>query len=99
MRSVLTLAVLLAFTASATASAASNRPGTYRVTDVRTAFDRAAVAGSGAAIVAVDHGSVDVTASRSDLRKLHRAGYATQRLRPRGTARPAHARGPIAHAA
>jgi len=84
MRRAVTLAVLLAVAALA-APASAARPQTYRVTDVRTALDRAAVAGSGAAIVAADHGSVTVTASRSDRRKLRRLGYAVQRLRTRGT--------------
>jgi carboxypeptidase T len=51
---------------------------------VRTAAQRAAVARTGAAIVAVDRGSVTVTASRSDLRALRRAGF-TVRLRARAS--------------
>jgi carboxypeptidase T len=48
---------------------------TYRVENVRTQAQRSAVARTGAAIVEVDHGSVTVTASRSDLRALRRAGF------------------------
>ena len=65
-------AAFLALTAAAPAQAAQS---TYRVDDVRTAKQRAAVARTGAAIVEVDHGSVTVTASRSDLRALRRAGF------------------------
>lgn len=64
-------AAFLALTAAAPAQAAS----TYRVENVRTQAQRSAVARIGAAIVAVDHGSVTVTASRSDLRALRRAGF------------------------
>jgi carboxypeptidase T len=64
-------AAFLALTAAAPAQAAS----TYRVENVRTQAQRSVVARTGAAIVAVDHGSVTVTASRSDLRALRRAGF------------------------
>jgi murein tripeptide amidase MpaA len=59
----------------AAAPAAQAAPTTYRVEDVRTLKQRAAVARTGAAIIERDHGSVTVTASRSDLRKLRRAGF------------------------
>ena len=55
---------------TATAEAAE-----YRVDNVRTAAQRAAVARTGAAIVEVDHGSVVVTASKSDRRALRKAGF------------------------
>ena len=71
MRALVLAAAFLALTA-ASAQAAQT---TYRVDDVRTAKQRAAVARTGAAIVEVDHGSVTVTASRSDLRALRRAGF------------------------
>jgi hypothetical protein len=71
MRALALAAALLALTA---ASAQAAQP-TYRVDDVRTAKQRAAVARTGAAIVEVDHGSVKVTASRSDRRALRRAGF------------------------
>jgi carboxypeptidase T len=64
-------AAFLALTAAAPAQAAS----TYRVENVRTQAQRSAVARTGAAIVEVDHGSVTVTASRSDLKALRRAGF------------------------
>jgi carboxypeptidase T len=64
-------AAFLALTAAAPAQAAS----TYRVENVRTQAQRSAVARTGAAIVAVDHGTVTVTAGRSDLRALRRAGF------------------------
>ena len=59
------------------AGAATPEPvvGTYEVDGVRTTLDRSAVAATGAAIVEVDHGSVVVTASPSDLRRLGRLGY------------------------
>ena len=72
-RRVALAVVAVAFCAlTATAQAA---PSTYRITDVRTKADRAKVARTGAAIVQVDHGSVVVTASRSDRRALRRAGF------------------------
>ena len=39
---------------------------TYDVSGVRSLLDRSAVGATGAAIIEVDHGSVVVTASRSD---------------------------------
>lgn len=60
---------------AATAPAAEAAVSSYRIDNVRTAAQRAAVARTGAAIVAVDHGTVTVTASKSDLRKLRRAGF------------------------
>nr|MBA3747212.1 zinc carboxypeptidase [Solirubrobacterales bacterium] len=61
------------------APAAAATPGapvrTYEVGDVRTTLDRSAVAATGAAIVEADHGSVTVTASPSDLRRLRRLRY------------------------
>ncbi len=71
MRAFVLAAAFLALTA-ASAQAAQT---TYRVDDVRTAKQRAAVARTGAAIVEVDHGSVTVTASLSDRRELRRAGF------------------------
>jgi carboxypeptidase T len=55
------------------ASAAA--PGVYDVGGVRTSLDRSAVVATGAAIVEVDHGSVVVTASASDLRRLRALRY------------------------
>ncbi len=75
------LLALAAFVLPATASAASSTPRTYRVTDVRSAADRAAVARTGAAIVEVDHGAVIVTASTSDRRRLRRAGFKVRTLK------------------
>ena len=46
--------------------------GVYDVSGVRTNADRARVARTGAAIIEVDHGSVVVTTSRGDLRRLRR---------------------------
>jgi len=69
------VAVAAALVALSAAPAAQAAPSSYRVDGVRTQAQRAAVARTGAAIVAVDHGSVTVTASRSDLRKLRRAGF------------------------
>ncbi|HEV2785196.1 MAG TPA: M14 family metallopeptidase [Solirubrobacteraceae bacterium] len=74
-RSMLWIAGTLAVAAAApaTAAAADDRVRTYRVDNVRTAKDRAAVARTGAAIVEADHGALVVTASANDawrLRKL-----------------------------
>jgi len=61
---------------SATAAAATDdRVRTYRVENVRTAKDRAAVARTGVAIVGSDHGALVVTASAADARKLRRLRY------------------------
>jgi carboxypeptidase T len=65
-------ATLISLIAAAPAQAA---PSTYEIENVRTAKQRAKVARTGAAIVAADHGSVTVTASLSDRRKLRRAGF------------------------
>jgi len=53
-----------------TAAAAEQGVRTYRVEDVRTAKDRAAVTRTGAAIVGSDHGALVVSASRPDGRRL-----------------------------
>src|SRR4029077_10840909 len=51
---------------------------------VRTSLDRSAVVATGAAIVEVDHASVVVTASASDLRKLRKLRYhATRHVEPK----------------
>ena len=80
-RCVASAAAFVALAAPAAAQAAQN---SFTVENVRTQAQRAAVARTGAAIVAVDHGHVTVTASRSDLRKLRRAGF-----KVRSTARAA----------
>jgi carboxypeptidase T len=73
MRTLRRLALCCAFSALAIAAPAQAAP-TYTVQNVRTQADRARVARTGAAIVDVDHAMVTVTASRSDLRALRRAG-------------------------
>ncbi len=60
---------------AAAKGAADERVHTYRVENVRTANDRAAVARTGAVIVGSDHGAVVVTASRSDAIGLRRLRY------------------------
>jgi carboxypeptidase T len=67
--------VALTLAAAFFALAAPAMAAEYRVENVRTAAQRAAVARTGAAIVEVDHGSVLVTASRRDARALRRAGF------------------------
>src|SRR3954447_10917890 len=49
--------------------------GTYKVDGVRTQAQRSAVARTGAAIVQVSRASVLVTAARSEVRALRRAGF------------------------
>jgi hypothetical protein len=61
---------------------------TYDVDGVRTSLDRSAVTATGAAIIQVDHGSVVVTASPSDVRKLRNLRYRTT-LHREPRARPA----------
>jgi len=68
---------VLAATLPAAGSAAA--VGVYDVSGVRTSLDRSAVVATGAAIVEVDHASVVVTASPSDLRRLHRLRYPVTR--------------------
>jgi hypothetical protein len=60
---------------AAAAAATKDRVRTYRVENVRTAKDRAAVARTGVAIVGSDHGALVVTASASDAVKLRRLRF------------------------
>jgi hypothetical protein len=71
---VLSLIVTCGGTLPTPASAKPKAPavGVYDVTGVRTAADRSRVARTGAAIIEVDHGSVVVTASSGDVRRLRR---------------------------
>jgi murein tripeptide amidase MpaA len=71
VRSVLALAALAFAFLAGPAQAA----GTYKVDGVRTQAQRSAVARAGAAIVQVNRASVLVTASKSDVRALRRAGF------------------------
>jgi carboxypeptidase T len=73
-----TLAVLLV---AAPAAAAAPRAKTYRVLDTRTAIDRSAVAATGAAINEVDHGSVVISATRREVRRLRQLGFPVRRMR------------------
>jgi carboxypeptidase T len=94
MRARTTLAVAFALAlacgaaADAPAAAAPSRGlRTYVVDGVRTSLDRAAVAGTGAAIVQADHAAVVVSASRSDVRRLRGLRYRVTRLAARHEAR------------
>ncbi len=73
-----TLALCSAIALLGSASSAAATRGvavkTYDVDGVRTSLDRSAVVATGAAIVEVDHASVLVTASASDVRKLRKLG-------------------------
>ena len=90
-RTILTATVLALLVLAAPAPArAADAARTYRVEDVRTARDRSAVARTGAAIDAVDHGSVVVSATGAEVRRLRRLG-----LRVVGTAARLPARGRI----
>jgi hypothetical protein len=76
MRRLLIALIGICVVAAPAAAATADAPvGAYDVGGVRTPLDRSAVAASGAAIVEVDHGSVVVTASPSDLRRLRRLPY------------------------
>ncbi|HEY0346314.1 MAG TPA: M14 family metallopeptidase [Solirubrobacteraceae bacterium] len=82
------LALVCGVAAAAPAAAAPGRAlRTYVVDGVRTSLDRAAVAATGAAIVQADHGSVVVSASRGDLRRLRGLRYRIKRLAARDEAR------------
>ena len=100
-RSLLWIAVSLlasaALPAAAAAAAADDRVRTYRVENVRTAKDRAAVARTGVAVVGSDHGALIVTASSSDARRLRRLRYRV--LRGSEPRLPARATGLRARAA
>jgi carboxypeptidase T len=92
MRASTALAVALALvcgvaTATPAAAAPSRALRTYVVDGVRTSLDRAAVARTGAAIVQADHGSVVVSASRTDVRRLRGLRYRVTRLAARNEAR------------
>ncbi len=95
--SLLTVTVLPALAAAATPGG----PRTYRVENVRSANDRAAVARTGAAIVGTDHGTLVVTASASDAVKLRRLRTSRGLRVLRGSAPrlPARAKGLRARAA
>ncbi len=71
VRSVLAFAAL----AFAVLAGPAHAAGTYKVDGVRTQAQRTAVARTGAAIVQVNRASVLVTASKSDVRALRRAGF------------------------
>jgi carboxypeptidase T len=100
MRARTALAVALVLVCGAAgapaATAASRSLRTYVVEGVRTSLDRYAVAGTGAAIVEADHGSVVVSATRGDVRRLRGLRYRVTRLPardqaaalPAGPARP-----------
>ena len=76
MRRLLIALIGTCLLAAPAAAATPEAPvGTYDIGGVRTSLDRSAVAATGAAIVEVDHGSVIVTASPSDLRRLRRLPY------------------------
>ncbi|HWC26923.1 MAG TPA: M14 family zinc carboxypeptidase [Solirubrobacteraceae bacterium] len=91
-------AALLACVAAGPAAAAvAERMRTYRVEDVRTAQDRAAVARTGVAIVGRDHAALIVSASPSGARKLRRLRFRV--LKGSAARLPARARGLRARAA
>ncbi len=78
----------IAALAASTAAAAQAPVRTYRIENVRTAKDRAAVARTGVTIVGRDHGALIVSASRADARRLARLPYRRVRgSQPRLTAR------------
>jgi len=86
---MLLIALALASTAALAppALAATKSPfavKTYDVSGVRTSLDRSAVVATGVAVVEVDHATLVVTASRSDVRKLRRLRYrVTRHVEPR----------------
>jgi len=101
LRSLLCVALSLVATGAlalpAAARSKSKAPAVafFDVSGVRTNADRARVARTGAAIVEVDHGSVVVTASRGDVRRLrrvHRFTVAKRVQRGRSGARGLRAR-------
>jgi carboxypeptidase T len=71
LAAIATAAVLAA---PAAAPAATSPSKSYRV-DARTAIDRSAIASTGASIDEVDEGTVVVTATPQEVRKIRRLGY------------------------
>ncbi|GAA0522283.1 carboxypeptidase T [Paractinoplanes deccanensis] len=53
-------------------------PGQFEVYDVRTAAQRNAIARTGAAIDAIQHGVAEITATGSEVRSLRRQGFTVQ---------------------
>jgi carboxypeptidase T len=99
-RSMLRIAVSLLGCAALPASAAAasaDGARTYRIENVRTVKDRAAVARTGAAIVGSDHGALVVTASGADAVKLRRLRFRV--LRGSEPRLPSRAKGLQARAA
>jgi hypothetical protein len=87
-RALLTALSAVAILGAAPAAHAAKNPAkAYRV-EARTVIDRSAIAATGAAINEVDHGSVAVTATRREIRKIRRLGFRARRLRVRGVANP-----------
>ena len=91
-RPLLCLMVCMLGAGATAAPASAAKPGatvrTYDVGGVRTSLDRSAVVATGAAIVEVDHATLVVTASPSDLRKLRRLRYpVTRHVEPKATRR------------
>jgi len=97
MLCIATSALACAALPTAAAAAAADGARTYRVENVRTAKDRAAVARTGAAIVGTDHGALIVTASAADAVKLRRLRFGV--LRGSQPRLPARAKGLQARAA
>ncbi len=91
------MAMLSGAALPAAAAASDDRVRTYRVENVRTAKDRAAVARTGVAVVGADHGALIVTASSADARRLRRLPYRV--LRGSEPRLPARASGLRARAA
>ena len=63
----------------AVAAKPSGKVRLYDVANVRTSLDRSAVVATGAAVVEVDHATLVVTASASDLRRLRKLRYPVTR--------------------
>ena len=82
----------------ATAKPGLDTPAQYEVHDARTLAKRNLVAGTGAAIEAIEHGVVTVTATKAELQALRKLGFKVEavpaelpsgRRCPPSTSRPA----------
>ena len=96
------LLVVIVVATPATAATPTTTPGLYVVDGVRTSLERSAVAATGAAIVEVDHASVVVSASASDLRRLRALRHPVSVLQappPAGAEPAARSAFPVADAA
>ena len=72
----------LSETRAASAAQQQRESSEYRVSGITTAAQRDAVAGTGAAINAEEHGGLDITATPDEVRRIQALGYRVQATEP-----------------